>query len=117
MIHIVITSYKEPIATVRAVKSFLNQKVREKFKIIIVDPFPNTEKYLKEHIKDKRVEFFLDPGEGKSYALNLLFQEMSGSKDFGIYANAMDKNGNKIISEEDQLFIKTWLNYLQENNN
>ena len=44
-------------------------------------------------------------------------KEMAGSKDFAIYVNAMDKNGNKIISEEDQLFIKTWLNYLQENNN
>lgn len=75
MIHIIITSYKEPKATVRAVKAFLNQDTKEKFKILVVDPFPEVEEPLKKEIKDKRVEFYLDPGEGKGYALNLLFQE------------------------------------------
>lgn len=80
MIDIIITSYKEPKATVRAVKTFLNQKIKQKFRIVVVDPFPETEKFLKKHVKNKNVEFFLDPGEGKSYALNLLFQEY-GSTD------------------------------------
>ena len=75
MINIIITSYKEPKATVRAVKAFLNQKnVKEKFKIIVVDPFQEVEEYLKKNVKDKRVEFFLDPGEGKNYALNMIFE-------------------------------------------
>lgn len=74
MIHIIITSYKEPKATLRAVNTFLNQKTKEKFKIIVVDPFPEVEEFIKENVKDKRVEFFLDPGEGKSYALNLLLE-------------------------------------------
>jgi cellulose synthase/poly-beta-1,6-N-acetylglucosamine synthase-like glycosyltransferase len=75
MIHIIITSYNEPKATLRAVKTFLNQDIPEEFKIIVVDPFPEVEEFLNKNINDKRVEFFLDPGEGKSYALNLLFQE------------------------------------------
>lgn len=75
MIHIIITSYKEPKATVRAVQTFLDQKIKEDYKILVVDPFPETEEFLKKHIKQKNVEFVLDPGEGKGYALNLLFQE------------------------------------------
>ena len=39
-----------------------------------MDPFPEVEKRLKKNIKDKRLEFFLDPGEGKPYALNMLFE-------------------------------------------
>lgn len=75
MIHIIITSYNEPKATVQAIKAFLNQKVKEKFEIIVVDPFPEVEKFIQKNIKDKRVKFFLDPGEGKAYALNILFQD------------------------------------------
>ncbi len=75
MITIIITSYNEPKATIRAVKVFLNQKIKQKFKIIVVDPFPEVGEFLQREINDKRVEFFLDPGEGKSYALNILFQE------------------------------------------
>ncbi len=74
MIYIIITSYKEPKSTERAVRAFLNQKIKEKFKIIVVDPFPEVEEYIKAHIKNKNIDFFLDPGEGKSYALNLLLE-------------------------------------------
>jgi len=75
MITIIIASYNEPKATIRSIKSFLNQEIKEKFKIIVVDPFPEVEEKIFNEIDDSRVEFFLDPGEGKSYALNLLFQE------------------------------------------
>lgn len=85
MITIIITSYKEPKATLRAVKSFLAQKIKEDFKIIVVDPFQETEKFLKKNIKDKRFEFILDPGEGKSYALNVLFQEYGSEKNDDIF--------------------------------
>lgn len=73
MIYIIITAYKEPKSTLKAVKAFLNQKVKEKFKIIVVDPFQETEEFLKKNIKNKNVEFILDPGEGKPYALNMIF--------------------------------------------
>ncbi|MEA3329261.1 MAG: glycosyltransferase family 2 protein [Nanoarchaeota archaeon] len=74
MIHIIITSYKEPKATQKAVESFLNQNVSEEFEIIVVDPFPEVETFLKKNIKSKKLKFFLDPGEGKSYALNLILE-------------------------------------------
>src|SRR3989344_4631890 len=97
MIHIVITSFNEPKSTIRAVKTFLEQEnVKDKFKIIVVDPFPEVEKALKEDIKDKRVGFFPDPGEGKSYALNLLLEE--------IYSK--DKNDTIIFSDGDVFVSK-----------
>ena len=80
MIDIIITSYNEPKATLRAVNAFLDQKIKEDFRIIVADPFPEVESFLREHIKSPNLYFFLDPGEGKSYALNLLFQEY-GSND------------------------------------
>jgi cellulose synthase/poly-beta-1,6-N-acetylglucosamine synthase-like glycosyltransferase len=81
MIDIIITSYKEPKSTLRAVKAFLGQKVSKDFRIIVCDPFKEVRDFLKENIQDKRVGFFLDPGEGKSYALNLLLEKLPGNKD------------------------------------
>jgi cellulose synthase/poly-beta-1,6-N-acetylglucosamine synthase-like glycosyltransferase len=75
MITIVITSYNEPKATLKAVNVFLQQNSKEKFRVIVVDPHQEAIDFLKSHITNKNVEFFLDPGEGKSYALNLLIQE------------------------------------------
>ena len=79
MITVILTSYNEPKATERAVNTLLKQAPKKDFKIIVVDPFPEVEQYLNKQIKDKRFEFFLDPGEGKAYALNLLL-EMTYSK-------------------------------------
>ena len=77
MIHIVITSYKEPKSTVRAINRLLEQEnLKEKFKIILVDPFPEVWDYVKKRIRSKKVSFFLDPGDGKGYALNILFEQI-----------------------------------------
>jgi len=100
MIHIIITSYKEPKSTLRAIKAFLEQKIDEEFKIIIVDPFIEVKDFLKQNIKDKRIGFFLDPGEGKSYALNLLFEK--------IYNN--NKNDLIIMTDGDVFVSKDSLN-------
>jgi len=82
MIYIIITSYKEPKSTLRAINAFLQQDIKQDFRIIVSDPFPEVKDFLKQHLKDKRVGFFLDPGEGKSYALNLLLGRIySASKD------------------------------------
>lgn len=81
MIDVIIASFKEPNSTLRAVNVFLKSK-RKDLRVTVVDPFVEVETFLKKKIKDKRFQFFLDPGEGKSYALNLLFQEYaSGNKD------------------------------------
>jgi cellulose synthase/poly-beta-1,6-N-acetylglucosamine synthase-like glycosyltransferase len=84
MIDVIIASYNEPKSTLRAVETFLKQ-VGKKDRVTVVDPFPEVEMYLREKIKDKRFNFFLDPGEGKSYALNLLFQEYASNDENDIF--------------------------------
>lgn len=79
MIDIIITSYKEPNATLKAAKIFLDNYKSKDIRVTVVDPFPEVESFLKKEIKDKRFNFYLDSGEGKSYALNLLFQELGSS--------------------------------------
>ena len=86
MIHIIITSYNEPKSTEKAINSILEQnldkKIKEKFKIIVCDPFPEVKDFIEKKFKNKNIEFFLDPGEGKSTALNMLFNNIySKNKD------------------------------------
>jgi len=80
MIYVIITSYKEPLSTEKSINAFLNQNIKEKLKIIVIDPFPEIEEFLKEKFKKEfkkdQIEFILDPGEGKSYALNLLLEKI-----------------------------------------
>lgn len=76
MINVIITSYKEPKSTLRAVNAFLKQNVNNEFRITVVDPFPEVEDFIRKNVNDDKVKFFLDPGEGKSYALNILFNEL-----------------------------------------
>ncbi|MBS3089921.1 glycosyltransferase [Candidatus Pacearchaeota archaeon] len=78
MIDVIITSYNEPKATLKAARIFLANK-RKDLRVTVVDPFPEVEKFLRKNVKDKRFNFYPDPGEGKSYALNLLFQEYASS--------------------------------------
>ena len=85
MIDIIITSYNEPKATLRAVNTFLEQTKRKDLRITVVDPFQEVEEFLRKNIKDKRFNFYLDPGEGKSYALNLLFQELGSDNKEDIF--------------------------------
>src|SRR3989344_1429389 len=74
MIHIIITSYGEPKATEKAINCILSQNIRQKYKIIVADPFPETKWIIEE--KFKNIEYFQDPDKGKSYALNLLFKKI-----------------------------------------
>lgn len=104
MINIIITSYKEPQVTLRAVQTFLAQDIKEKFKIIVVDPFPEVEQFLKKQIKSENFEFFLDPGEGKSYALNILFQENA----------TQDKNDIFILTDGDVYVSKNAVSEMME---
>src|SRR3989344_4008068 len=77
MINIIISAYGEPKSTEMAVNAFLKQKIKDKFKIIVSDPFPDVKNYLsKKFAKVKEFEFFEDPGEGKSYALNLILDKI-----------------------------------------
>jgi cellulose synthase/poly-beta-1,6-N-acetylglucosamine synthase-like glycosyltransferase len=80
MLNIIITSYKEPKSTIKAIKAFLSQNIKIKYKIIIMDPFPEIKNKLKKQFqkefKSGKISFFLDPGEGKSYALNVLLEKI-----------------------------------------
>lgn len=78
MIHIIITSYKELDSTFRAIDSFLSQKIKDPFEITVIDPFQEIGEEIKKRYKGK-VNFFLDPGEGKSYALNLFLEKIYSS--------------------------------------
>ena len=74
MIRVIITARGEPKATEQAVKAILNQGI-EDLKITVCDPFIDVKKFIKEKFgDDKRIEFFLDPDEGKSNALNMLLE-------------------------------------------
>ncbi len=85
MIDVIITSYNEPKSTLRAVNAFLKQNTKENFRIVICDPFKKVRNFIKKEIKDKRVRFFLDPGEGKSYALNLIFEKLKSDNKEDIF--------------------------------
>lgn len=99
MINIIITSYNEPKATLKSINAFLEQDIKEKFRIIVCDPFVEVQSFIKKNIKDKRVDFFLDPGEGKSYALNLLLNKISSSnkQDIIIFSDGDVFVSNNII--------------------
>ena len=75
MITVIVTSYKEPKATIKAVRTILEQNSPKPFRIIISDPFPEVKDLIKQEFKNNpEVQFFLDPGEGKPYAMNMLFE-------------------------------------------
>jgi len=40
MIYIIITSYNEPNSTRTAINKFLSQNIKEDYRIIVADPFP-----------------------------------------------------------------------------
>ncbi len=96
MIDIIITSYNEPKSTLRAVESILKQNVKDEYRITIVDPFVEVRNFLKKEVKDKRVRFMLDSGEGKSYILNLLLQEYASSNKDDLF---IFTDGDVYISE------------------
>ena len=81
MIHIIITSFNEPKSTLEAVNKILEQDIKEDYKVIVADPFLEVGEFLEKNIKSKNFEFFLDPGEGKPYTMNLLFEELPKNKD------------------------------------
>jgi len=79
MLSIIITSYKEPKSTAKAVECFLKQNIKEPYELIVTDPFPEVKEFItKKFKKYKQVKFFQDPGKGKVYALNLLFSKVKG---------------------------------------
>jgi len=76
MIYIIITSCGEVNSTERALNAFLKQDIPKPFKIIVSDPSTETKWMIEEKFPNQPVEYFEDPGKGKSTALNLLFKKL-----------------------------------------
>lgn len=76
MIDIIITSYKEPETIGRAVEGFLKQDIKEEYNIWVVAPDKETLDVARSY--GKRVKIFVDPGKGKSYALNQILLKLKG---------------------------------------
>ena len=75
MYTFIITSYHEPLATIKAVHAILSQDIKKPFKIIVADPFIEVKHIIEKEFKGNTlVEFFLDPGEGKAATLNLILE-------------------------------------------
>ncbi len=101
MISIVITSFKEPLLVKRAIHSILENKIKEKYELIVAAPDKETADVVKEFSKkNKQIVYFKDPGKGKSFALNMLFKTLKG--DIWIFTDGdvyLDKNSiSEIIS-------------------
>jgi len=75
-ITLIITAFKEPSID-KAIESALNQKTNFDYKILVSAPDKETLDVARKYAgRDKRVEIFEDPGKGKMFALNLLFDKI-----------------------------------------
>jgi len=101
MISIIITSFKEPLTIGKAIDSFLNQDIKEKYEIIVSSPDEETADIVNNYSKRyKQVKLFKDPGKGKMRALNLLFKEIKSDililTDGDVFVS--DNSVNEILS-------------------
>jgi len=79
MISIVITSFNEPENVKKAIQAILNNKIKEKYELIVAAPDEATEKVVKEfRKKHKEIVYFKDQGQGKNFALNQVFKILKG---------------------------------------
>lgn len=95
MLSIIITSYKEQKTIGRAIKSFQNQKIKEKYEIIVVAPDKETLNAARKY----KVKYYQDSGKGKPTALNLAFSKAKGDiivlSDGDVYVN--DNSVNNLL--------------------
>ncbi len=98
MISIVITSSNEPENVKKAIQSVLNNKIKEKYELLVVVPDEATEKIVKEFRKThKQIFHFKDSEKGKSFALNLIFKILKG--DIWIFTEGDVYVGDNSINE------------------
>jgi len=104
MISIVITSFNEPKTIGRAIESFINQNIKEKYELIVSVPDKETQEIVNSYTrKNKNIKLFKDPGKGKSYALNLLLPILKGDilifSDGDVYVS--NNSTNEILKKFD----------------
>ncbi|MFA5857130.1 MAG: glycosyltransferase [Candidatus Pacearchaeota archaeon] len=79
MISIVITAYKEQETIGKAIESFINQKIKTDYELIVSAPDMETLTEARKYsVKNKHIRLLKDPGKGKSYALNLIIKKLRG---------------------------------------
>ncbi len=79
MISIIITAFREQKTIGKAIESFVNQDIKEKYELIVSAPDNETLDIVKKYNKkNKKIKIFKDPGKGKTYALNLLLPKLRG---------------------------------------
>ena len=80
-ISIIITSFNEPGIN-KAIESVVTQKIPYKHEVIVAAPDEKTKNVVAKYKKKyPELRFFKDPGKGKAYALNLLFNELERKTD------------------------------------
>ena len=78
-IALIITAYKEPNIG-KAIESAVKQKLERPYRIIVSVPDDETCKIVKMYQeKYPNIQLYKDPGNGKSYALNLLLKRLKES--------------------------------------
>jgi cellulose synthase/poly-beta-1,6-N-acetylglucosamine synthase-like glycosyltransferase len=102
MISIIITAFKESKTIGKAIESFINQDIKEKYELIISAPDKKTLDVAKKFVrKNKSIKLSKDPGKGKSYALNLLLSKVKGRiiilSDGDVYVS--NNSVNEILKE------------------
>ncbi len=103
MISIVITSFNEPENVRKAIQAVLNNKIKEKYELLVAAPDEATERVVKEfRKKNKQMVYFKDPGKGKSFALNLVFKILKG--DIWIFTDGDVYVGDNSINEILKIF-------------
>ncbi|MBU0466341.1 MAG: glycosyltransferase [Nanoarchaeota archaeon] len=77
MVDVIITSFKEPLTIGKAIDSFIQQDIKEKYKIWVIAPDEPTlnvaRRYSKKH---KNIKVFKDSGKGKSFALHEILPKL-----------------------------------------
>lgn len=71
---IIITSFNEPNLK-NTIDSIINQNIKYNYEILVVSPNSEAESLVKSY-KNKKIKFFMDPGKGKSLALNFIFEKI-----------------------------------------
>ena len=80
MISIIINSFKESHLVGKAIESILNNKIKEKYELIVAAPDEETAEIIKKYArKYKQIKYFKDKGQGKVNALNQIFKITKGS--------------------------------------
>lgn len=77
MISVIITTYNEPKTLLLAIKSVLNQDLKQEYEILVIGPDQETEKIVKK-FNHPHLKYLKDEGKGKPRALNIGFKKAKG---------------------------------------